>query len=251
MSRNKKLAIALIALIIAILGVVAFAVGNDDKKTDTKDNKKSAKVESKNDEAKTGENKGEVEGATIVTEGSSNYTTPVNKPSTSVKTSGVTTVANSSQPTAPANNTPSVPTQENPTVPEDETPTEPVSCFVQGEGTFFVPRGGNSPSYTFEFETPVLWWGFGENVDTSDAGTNVKSGFPAFIVIENENFDPTVPTDSITFHLHAREDAPLGNYCPEIEFAEIGLAAVDPETFMTLASEIFDITVVDPTAVAL
>jgi hypothetical protein len=263
MSRNKKLAIALIILIIAILGAIVFATGNkdDNKHTAKHDTQKTAKAEQKT-ENETANAQPQVEGdsTTVADQETTPAPTTTHTSTSNVKTAASTTSTPAPTSTIPTNNggnsqTQTPPTEVTPPTNNDnnsgDTSTEPAGCFVKNEDTIYAPVGGNSPSYTLSTVdgSSVLWWSFGESMDISDAGTNVKPGFPVYIVVEDEGFSPMTASPSITFHIHARDTAPLGDYCPADEMTQVGIAAYDPDTYMPIDSNLLNITVVPATEV--
>jgi len=118
-------------------------------------------------------------------------------------------------------------------------PSSPVhDCFVAAEEGIYVPRNANTGSITLTADRPVYWRTLSNSMATSDAGAGIPSSFPAYIVLESA-YDPAVATTSISFHLHGRPTAPLGEYCPADDYSQVGIAAFtvkDDES-----SKVFDI----------
>jgi hypothetical protein len=154
---------------------------------------------------------------------------------TSQKTRTKTVPANSVH-TPGSNPSPSKPSDPAPHNQKPEKPQE--ECFIAPEEGIYVPRGGNTGTITLTADRPVYWRTMSEAITTSDAGLDVPTEFPAYIVLES-SFDPNVASNTISFHLHARETAPLGQFCPKNPLEQIGLEAyASPDRN---AKKIFDI----------
>jgi hypothetical protein len=112
-----------------------------------------------------------------------------------------------------------LPKPANPTV-----PTSPgqITCFDAPTEGIYVPKGHNSPTITITADRDIYWRTMSAGITNSDAGLDVPAEFPAYIVLESEH-DPDVATKSLSFHLHARDNAPFGQYCPKNSEGKIGL----------------------------
>lgn len=241
---NRRKLIAAIIVILIILSGIVFAVGNKDG--DNKEENKTVKTEQKQKIEQADEQSGEVAGAAVVP--------PVETPApqtpapASSSKKRVATTASTSNPTPQPQNTPQIPPTNN--IPPEEPDEEQAnSCFALESDIIFVPVGGNSESFTLSTEdgSAVLWWSYSESLDTSDAGENVKPGFPVYVVIES-GYNYMAPTASITLHIHARDTAAPGEYCPDDDITQLALMGVDPETFVPLFRVPFDVTITANTA---
>lgn len=126
--------------------------------------------------------------------------------------------------------TPAVPIPTEPTVPA-------ANCFVASEEGIYVPVGANTGTITLTADHPVYWQTMSHSITTTDAGTDVAADFPAYIVLESV-YDPALPTTSISFHLHARDTAQLGEYCPNSDAGQVGLIAYTKQDH---ATKLFDV----------
>lgn len=216
--KSPKLIGAIIVVVIAVLGTVAFAVTKDDKKT--ADNKPTQTTEqTKKDDAK-------VEAASTTTPSESTpatdtestpaaTTASTSKPAT-VKTAVATTSAAPAAP-QPAVTQPQVPATEPETpVTQPETPVEEPTeypCIV--EGTVAIPVGGSSCSiYVGTQDGFVTTWHFPELDDDA----------PVKMVIDSESLagpDEPYTNDHVIFHYEALSTATPGTYRGDL----LGLAS--------------------------
>jgi hypothetical protein len=97
--------------------------------------------------------------------------------------------------------------------------------------------GTNTGTITLTADRPVYWQTMSPSITTTDAGTDVSAGFPAYVVLESA-YDPGVPSTSISFHLHARDTAQLGEYCPASDDGQVGLIAYTKQDH---ATKLFDV----------
>jgi hypothetical protein len=109
-----------------------------------------------------------------------------------------------------------------PAVPDPPSAIPQLNCFVAETEGIYIPRGGNVGSFTFTADKPVYWRTLSPAIATTDEGIDVPTNFWAYIVLES-SYDPNVAATSISFHIHSRSTAPLGEYCPPTFAEQIGV----------------------------
>jgi hypothetical protein len=221
-SNRRKLIVAIIAILL-LVGGIAYATGNNgkDDKKDTKTTQNEKKDDKKSEENKNGE----VEGATVVTPGNTEYTGQ----GSSKPAATVASVSTQNQPTTPTPQT-QQPAPQTPVTPPTEEPEQPPTEEPEEE-YITVVAGGRSESFTFSTEdgSLVKWGSCNEGVVFSDEETPEKPGFQVYLVME-EGGDMTM-TSSVTFHVRAKATATPGLYLFETpgyeDFAGLALCAFD------------------------
>jgi nucleoid-associated protein YgaU len=212
--KNPKLIGAIIVIVIAILGTVAFSPNKDDNKA-ASDNKPAQTAQTKKDDSK-------VEAASTTTANEAPAATePETTPATTAASSAKT-VAKTAVATTPAAAAVAVPAQpatapEAPvTTPEVPVEEEPVD-LCEAEGRIIVPVGGDSCTYTIGTEDgqSIVW--LAASIDKPNA--------PVHVVIESQIASTAFPgaVSYAVFHFSATADAPLGDFADPAETLTFGL----------------------------
>ncbi len=268
-NRNKKLTAALIILIIAILGAIAYAIGNSLGDNSHSTNKVATTQQPSKPEQGNTNSQPQVQGASTTTPSSDQA--PVDNTPTPAPQPVVHTASTTPTPTTPTTNNPNTTPTPPVTTPTDNTPaptptpTDPCAAADLTELTFdsqdeifptiYVNPGERTNSYVIftPDNSSALWYSMNEGVVTNDSQLPDKSGFKAYIVIESAtdaNLGGVVGK-CIIFHVRATADAPAGPVDGSGPYGDsFGFVTSDPTNpGMPTGFYPFDIVVNDTTPV--